>query len=67
MAEKSEFVDMISDATRQVRRRVMPRVIKKEAQVESGLSHWPPERWQQWRIETLSPWRQRLSRFKNWE
>jgi 16S rRNA U1498 N3-methylase RsmE len=44
MAEKSEFVDMIREATRQSRRRVMPRIIEPEVKETSRLSHWPPER-----------------------
>ena len=32
MADKPEFVDMISEATQQRRRRVMPRVVKKRDQ-----------------------------------
>jgi hypothetical protein len=68
VAEKSEFVDMISDATRQSRRRVMPRVIRHEEEKEtSRLSHWPPDRWTQWRLETLTPWKLKIWKFKNWD
>ncbi len=67
MADKAEFVDMISEATQQRRRRVMPRVIKKAVQVEtSRLSHWPPERWAQWRLETLTPWKLKAWKLKDW-
>ncbi len=67
MADKPEFVDMISEATRQTRRRVMPRVVKSEAKEDSRLSHWPPDRWTQWRLETLTPWKLKTWKFKNWD
>ena len=64
MADKSEFVDMISEATQQARRRMrivdlQPAAATKET---SRLSHWPPEHWQQWRMEKLTPWK-----IKPWE
>ncbi|WOH51051.1 hypothetical protein [Bradyrhizobium sp. sBnM-33] len=65
MTDKAEFIDMISEATRQVRRRTTPRIVDlqpvatKEA---SRLSHWPPEHWQRWRMEKLTPWK-----IKPWE
>ena len=45
MADKPEYVDMISEATQQLRRRSMPRVVElPEAPKEtSRLSHWPPD------------------------
>ena len=52
MADKPEFVDMISEATQQKRRRVMPRVVEPVVKETSRLSHWPPDRWEQWRMET---------------
>ena len=69
MADKPEFVDMISEATRQNRRRfgqpvVLPTELVKET---SRLSHWPPDRWEQWRLETLTPWKLRSWKFKNWD
>jgi hypothetical protein len=67
MAEKSEFVDMIGDATRQSRRRVERHTIEPAAKETSHLSHWPPDRWQQWRMETLTPWKLRPWKFKNWD
>ncbi len=47
MTDKSEFVDMISEATRQSRRRVMPRIVDLQpvAKETSRLSHWPPDHW----------------------
>ncbi|MBR0871849.1 hypothetical protein JQ633_15900 [Bradyrhizobium tropiciagri] len=60
MADKSDFVDMISEATRQRRRRAAaPRIVDPLPVVKetSRLSHWPPERWTQWRLENLTPWK----------
>ena len=47
MADKPEFVDMISEATRQSCRRSMPRIVDlpTAAKETSRLSHWPPEHW----------------------
>ena len=57
----------ISEATRQVRRRVTRHVIEPEPEKErSRLSHWPPDRWVQWRIETLTPWKLKSWKFRNW-
>jgi hypothetical protein len=67
MADKPEFVDLISDATRQSRRRVMPRVVKAVAKETSRLGHWPPDRYEQWRMETLTPWKLRSWKFKDWD
>ena len=69
MADKSEFIDMISEATRQSRRRTMPRIIDPAPEVKetSRLSHWPPERWTQWRMENLTPWKVKSWKFKNWD
>ncbi|MBR0695400.1 hypothetical protein [Bradyrhizobium lablabi] len=69
MADKSEFVDMISDATQQKRRRAVPRIVDPLPEVKetSRLSHWPPERWTQWRIENLTPWKMKSWKFRNWE
>jgi hypothetical protein len=69
MADKSEFVDMISEATRQSRRRARPRVIDTAPEVKetSRLSRWPPDRWTQWRMEHLTPWKLKPWKFKNWD
>jgi hypothetical protein len=66
VVDKPEFVDMISEATRQFRR-VVRRVAKPAAKETSRLSNWPPDRWQQWRMETLTPWKIRSWKFKNWD
>ncbi|MGA2288073.1 hypothetical protein [Bradyrhizobium sp.] len=58
MAEKSEFVDTISAATRQTKaRRATPLVIERVDKEQSRLSHWPPKGWADWRMETLTPWK----------
>ena len=68
MADKPEFVDMIAAATRQTRRRIVqPRAIEPDVKETSRLSHWPPDRWAQWRMETLTPWKLRAWKFKNWD
>jgi hypothetical protein len=69
VADKPEFVDMISEATRQSRRRSTPRIVDLEPVVKetSRLSHWPPDRWTQWRMETLTPWKLKPWKFKNWD
>ncbi|WP_454615986.1 hypothetical protein [Bradyrhizobium cenepequi] len=69
MADKREYVDMISEATRQNRRRTMPRVIDSTPQVKetSRLSHWPPDRWTQWRMENLTPWRLKSWKLRDWD
>lgn len=69
MTDKPGFVDMISEATRQARRRMTSRIVDlqpvatKEA---SRLSHWPPEHWQQWRMEKLTPWKIKPWEGKDW-
>jgi hypothetical protein len=59
MADKPEFVDTIGEATRQRWRRPTPRTLKPmpEAEEKSRLSHWPPQRWLEWRLENLTPWK----------
>ena len=47
MADKPEFVDMISEATRQSRLRIVRRAVEPEIKEPSRLSHWPPDRWEQ--------------------
>ena len=67
---KPEYVDLISEAMLQNQRRAMARVVKKEAappKQESILSNWPPARWRQWRLETLTPWRLKSWKFKDWD
>ena len=69
MADKPEFVDMISEATRQSRRSnqqrrvdLPPAVPGKET---SRLSH-RSERMEQWRLENITPWKIRSWKFKDW-
>jgi hypothetical protein len=67
VTHKPEFVDMISEATQQARRRVMPRVTEPGVKETSRLSHWPPESWGQWRMETLTPWKIKSWKGKDWD
>jgi hypothetical protein len=69
MANKPEFVDLVSDRTRQNWRRP----VKKAAAAapegeEKRLSHWPPDRMEQWRLVNLTPWKMKLKswKFKDW-
>jgi hypothetical protein len=66
MADKSEFVDMISEATRQARRRVVSRAKEPAAKERPRVGHWPPERIEQWRMENLTPWKIKSWKFKDW-
>ena len=68
MADKPEYVDMISEATQQKRRRVVRMVDPlPEPKETSRLSHWPPDRWTQWRMENLTPWKIKSWKLKNWD
>ena len=68
MANK-EFVDLISDRTRQNWRRPIKRAVAgPEPGEEKRLSHWPPDRMEQWRLVNLTSWKIRLKswKFKDW-
>jgi hypothetical protein len=75
MTKKPEYVDLISNATRQKRRGANPRaaalqLAKDEVpQERRRLSNWPPARFAQWRLENLTPWKLSLKSwtFKNWD
>ena len=68
MADKSEFVDMISEATRQSRRRASgPLLVEPEVKERSRIGHWPPDRVVQWRLENLTPWKVKSWKFKEWD
>ncbi len=67
MADKSEFVDMISEATRQARRRATTIVAPAPVKERSRISHWPPDRMVQWRLENLTPWKLKSWKFKDWD
>ncbi len=66
MAEKSDFVDMISEATSQRRRRYEPRVIDLPGKERSRLSR-PSDRLVQWRLENLTPWKIKPWKFTDWD
>jgi hypothetical protein len=59
MANKPEYVDLISAATRQRRRRAAPMHIVAQPELEetSRLSRWPPAMFKQWKLETLMRWK----------
>ncbi|HXI07076.1 MAG TPA: hypothetical protein VNJ49_12180 [Bradyrhizobium sp.] len=69
MAEKPELIDVISEATRQHRRRAMPIDIDPlpgkggPAKERSRMAHTPP-RLERWRDETLTPWKITLKSWK---
>lgn len=67
MAEKPEYVDLVSAATRQSWRNTS-KVSRRQARADlpdlveepkSRLSHWPPARWAEWRLDLLKPWKSR--------
>jgi hypothetical protein len=69
MADKTQIVDLISDATRQYYRRPTKRVVREpDIKEEKRLSNWPPERMEQWRVVNLTPWKIKLKswKFKDW-
>jgi hypothetical protein len=74
LANKPEYVDLISNATRQKWRRSDQRgtaaTLAKEPVKEEKrrLSNWPPARFAQWRLENLTPWKISLKSwtFKDW-
>lgn len=67
MAEKPEYVDLISAATRQswknasrtVRSHTRADLPELTEEPRSRLSHWPPARWAEWRLDLLKPWKRR--------
>lgn len=67
MADKPEFVDMISEATRQLRRQTRAVLVEPTVKERSRMSHWPPDRMVQWRLENLTPWKLKSWKFKNWD
>jgi hypothetical protein len=75
MADKPEFVDLISDATRQNRRRAMPVDVdplpsksRGGTKERSRMAHARPHL-ERWRDETLTPWKITLKswKFVNWD
>lgn len=66
MADKSEFVDMISQATRQTPRRIIRRIVEPTPKERSRLGHWS-QRMEQWRMETFTPWKLKPWKCKDWD
>jgi hypothetical protein len=76
LANKPDFVDLISDATRQNWRRnqrVLTEAKTAPAAEKAGkrklLGNWPPARFAQWRLENLTPWKLSVKSwtFKDWD
>jgi hypothetical protein len=76
VTKKPEYVDLISNATRQKRRRSTAQtaaamtLADEPAKIEKRrLSNWPPARFAQWRLENLTPWKLSLKSwtFKDWD
>jgi hypothetical protein len=67
---KPEYVDIISEATRQNRRRAMPVDVDPmpASKPASRMAHKPPHM-ERWRMETLTPWKINIKswKFVNWD
>jgi hypothetical protein len=66
MADKPEFVDLISDATRQNRRRAVQVDVAPEVKETSRIAH-RSARMDQWRTEMLTPWKLKPGTIKHWD
>ena len=68
MAGKPEYVDLISAATPQHRRRAAPlrMIAKPEVEETSKLSRWPPAMFRQWKLENLMQWKSASRKLKDW-
>lgn len=66
MADKPVFVDLISEATRQVRRRIVRQDVAPEAKQESRLAH-RSNGMAQWREQTFTPWKLKPWNWKDWD
>jgi hypothetical protein len=68
VADKPEVVDLISEATRQVRRRIVRRAVEPDPQVkkQSRLSH-RSNGMAQWREATFTPWKLKPWNWKDWD
>ncbi len=58
MANKPEYVDLISAATRVV--------AEPEVEETSRLSRWPPATFKQWKLENLMRWKSASWKLKDW-
>ena len=66
MAEKPVYVDMISEATRQVRRRIVRQAVEPGVKRESRLGH-RSNGMTQWREQTFTPWKLKPWNWKDWD
>jgi hypothetical protein len=55
--EKSTFVDMIQEATRQRWRRARLRTSAPAPEDKPRVGRWPPPRQAAWRLALLKPWK----------
>ena len=65
MADKPVFVDLISEATRQVRRRIVRQDRGAEAKQNRGSV--TGQRDAQWREQTFTPWKLKPWNWKDWD
>lgn len=66
MADKPEFVDIISEATRQNRRRAVEVDVAPAVKETSRIAH-RSARMDQWRTEMLTPWKLKPGTIKHWD
>jgi hypothetical protein len=57
MTEKTTFVDVIQDRTRQFWRRPLTRPTKGADEDKPRVGRWPPPLRAAWRLELLKPWK----------
>ena len=69
MTDKPEFVDMISEATRQNAPPVDAAHRRTPDSVQGNLASRPlaAGSWEQWRMETLTPWKIKPWGGKDWD
>ncbi|HWX60426.1 hypothetical protein [Bradyrhizobium sp.] len=64
--KKPEYVDLFEETVLPIAQRSAQRVVIEPAiKDKRRLSHWPPAHLEEWRAETLTPWRLR-SRKRDW-
>lgn len=66
VTDKPEYVDMISEATQQKRRRATPVDVEPASKETSRLSH-RSARMEQWRTQTFTPWKLKAWGIKHWD
>ena len=68
MTGKPEYIDLISEATCQRRRRATPlrAIAEPKAEETSRLSRWPPAMFRQWKFENLMRWKSASWKLGGW-